>query len=258
MNWFHVGPSLTAAFLGSLVECVEAATIVLAVGTVRGWSSALLGTAVWLASLVALVVELGWALKAVPIVLLQLVIGTMLLLFGLNWLRKAVLRAAGLMPRHNEATAFMTTTAALAKTSAATSRRWDAVALVTTCKAVILEGIEVVFIVLSVRAAGQLLLPASIGAIIAGVTVAVAALILRRPLARIPENALKFSVGVLLASFGAFWIGEGAGLQWPGADLSILGLAAGVLVLSLASVAALRPQNALARATVESYERTMK
>jgi len=241
MNWIHTGPSLTAAFLGSLVECVEAATIVLAVGTVRGWRSALLGTAVGLAGLAALVVALGPALGAIPVTALQLIIGALLLLFGLNWLRKAVLRAAGVIPQHNEARAFVTTTAALAKTGAETSRRWDAVALVTTCKAVVLEGIEVVFIVLSVGAAGHLLLSASVGAIAAGVTVAVAAMILRRPLASIPENFLKFSVGVLLASFGVFWIGEGAGLHWPGADLSILGLAAGVLMLSLASVAALRP-----------------
>ena len=240
MNWIHTGPALTAAFLGSLVECVEAATIVLAVGVVRGWRSALLGTTGGLAGLVALVVILGPALAVIPLSALQLVIGALLLLFGLSWLRKAVLRAAGVMLRHDEARAFASTTAALATTKAGTSQRWDAVALVTTFKAVVLEGVEVVFIVLSVGAAGHMLVPASLGAVAAGVTVALAALVLRRPLASVPENTLKFSVGVLLASFGMFWIGEGSGLQWPGADLSILGLAAGFLTLSLLWVAALR------------------
>ena len=237
MNWIHTGPSVTAAFLGSLVECVEAATIVLAVGTVRGWRAALLGAAGGLASLAALVFVLGSALNVIPLTALQLIIGTLLLLFGLSWLRKAVRRAAGIMPRHDEARAFASTTAALATASAGTLRRWDAVALVTTFKAVVLEGIEVVFIVLSVGAAGHMLVPASLGAITAGLTVALAAVILRRPLANVPENTLKFAVGVLLASFGAFWIGEGAGLHWPGADLSILGLAGGFLALALTSVA---------------------
>jgi uncharacterized membrane protein len=240
MNWMHAGPSLMAAFLGSLVECVEAATIVLAVGTVRGWRSALLGTVAGLASLSALVVILGTTLENIPLTALQLVIGTLLLLFGLNWLRKAVLRAAGVLPRHDEVRAFASTAATLAKSSAATSQTWDAVALVTTFKAVVLEGVEVVFIVLSVGAAGHLLVPASVGAVAAGLAVTLAAFILRRPLASVPENTLKFSVGVLLASFGAFWIGEGAGLHWPGADLSILGLACGVLILSQLWVAAVR------------------
>jgi Ca2+/H+ antiporter, TMEM165/GDT1 family len=249
MNWIHAGPSLTAAFLGSLVECVEAATIVLAVGTVRGWRSALLGTTVGLAGLTALVFVLGPTLGAIPLTALQLVIGALLLVFGLNWLRKAVLRAAGVMTRHDEVRAFASTTAALAKTSAGMSGRWDAVALVTTFKAVVLEGIEVVFIVLSVGAAGHMLVPASLGAVAACVAVALTALILRRPLANIPENTLKFAVGVLLTSFGAFWIGEGAGLHWPGADLSILGLAGGFLTLSLVCVVALRPPQMQGRAS---------
>src|SRR5438034_180898 len=203
INWIHAGPSVTAAFLGSLVECVEAVTIVLAVGTVRGWRSALLGTAGGLGVLSALVVILGPALGAIPLTVLQLVIGVLLLLFGLSWLRKAVLRAAGVMALHDEGRAFASTTAALGKTAAAASRRWDTVAIITTFKAVVLEGIEVVFIVLSVGAAHHLIIPASLGAAGAGVTVALAALVLRRPLASVPENALKFAVGVLLGSFGA-------------------------------------------------------
>jgi len=240
MNWLHVGPSLTAAFLGSLVECVEAATIVLAVGTVRSWRSALLGTAGGLAALAALILTLGPALEAIPLGALQLAVGALLVLFGVSWLRKAVLRAAGVVPRRDEVRTFATTTAALATAGHAQWRGFDIVALAASFKAVVVEGIEVVFIVLSVGAAGHMLVPASAGAVAAGLTVALAALVLRRPLASIPENTLKFSVGVLLASFGTFWIGEGAGLNWPGADLSILGLASGVLTLSLLSVAAVR------------------
>jgi uncharacterized membrane protein len=153
------------------------------------------------------------------------------------------------MPRHDEVRAFASTTAALAKASVRMPSRWDAVALVTTFKAVFLEEIEVIVIVLSVGAAGHVLVPAGLGAVAACVAVALTAWILRRPLADIPENTLKFTVGVLLTSFGAFWIGEGAGFQWPGADLSIFGLAGGFLTLSLVCVAALRPPEIQGRAS---------
>src|SRR5437879_10301360 len=142
IDWIHSGPTMTAAFLGSLVECVEALTIVLAVGTVRGWRSALLGTAGGLAVLTALVVILGPALGVIPVTVLQLVIGLLLLLFGLSWLRKAVLRAAGIMPVRDERRAFEGAIAALAGTAEATSTRWDPVALVTTFKAVVLRSEE--------------------------------------------------------------------------------------------------------------------
>jgi uncharacterized membrane protein len=240
IDWIHAGPSVIAAFLGSLVECVEAATIVLAVGTVRGWRSALLGAAGGLAVLTALVVALGPALDVIPLTALQLVIGLLLLLFGLSWLRKAVLRAAGDIPLHDERRAFEGATAALADAPAAPATRWDPVALATTFKAVVLEGLEVVFIVLAVGAAGHLIVPASLGAIAAAVAVALAALALRRPLTRVPENTLKLSVGVLIGSFGAFWIGEGLGVPWPGGDLAILGLAAAFLAVSLITIAVLR------------------
>jgi len=236
IDWIHAGPALTAAFLASLVECVEAATIVLAVGTVRGWRSALVGMAAGLALLIALVVVLGPALGIVPLTVLQLVIGVLLLLFGLSWLRKAVLRAARVMPLHDERRAFAATTTALGAIAPAASGGWD------TFEAMVLECIAVVFIVLSVGAAHQMIVPASLGAAAAGVAVALAALVLRRPLASVSENTLKFSVGVLLASFGAFWIGEGLGFHWPGADLSILGLAGGFLILSSVTVVALRTE----------------
>jgi uncharacterized membrane protein len=160
INWIHAGPAVTAAFLGSLVECVEAVTIVLAVGTVRGWRSALLGTVAGLALLAGLVVVLGPALGVIPLSVLQLVIGLLLLLFGLSWLRKAVLRAAGRLALHDEARIFAGARATLTATDGAI--RWDTIALVTTFKAVVLEGLEVVFIVLTVGAAGHVLVPASL------------------------------------------------------------------------------------------------
>jgi uncharacterized membrane protein len=239
INWIHLGPSVTAAFLGSLVEFVEALTIVLAVGTVRGWRSALLGTAGGLIVLTGLVVLLGPTLTVVPMTVLQLVIGLLLLLFGLSWLRKAILRAAGMIPLHDEGEIFQTATAAL-RGPGASSIRWDAIAIVTTFKAVVLEGLEIVFIVLAVGTTGHMLIPASLGAVAAGLVVVLAGVALRQPLARVPENTLKFAVGVLIGSFGAFWVGEGLGFHWPGADLSILGLAGAFLITSLLIILALR------------------
>ena len=240
IDWIHAGPSVTAAFLGSLVECVEAVTIVLAVGMVRGWRSALLGAAAGLAALAALVGVLGPALGMIPITVLQVGIGALLLLFGLSWLRKAVRRAAGIIPLHDERRVFEGATAALGATAVARATRWDAIAMITTFKAVVLEGIEVVFIVLAVGAAGHMIAPASLGAAGAAVAVALAALVLRRPLTRVPENTLKLSVGVLIGGFGAFWMGEGLGVHWPGGDLAILGLAMVFLTMSLLITAVLR------------------
>jgi uncharacterized membrane protein len=238
-DWIHIGPHVTAAFLASLVEFVEALTIVLAVGTVRGWRSALIGTGSGVVTLGALVAILGRALTAIPISVLQLVIGLLLLLFGLSWLRKAVLRAAGVLPLHDEAEAYRGTTTALRRNEPAPVW-WDTIAIATTFKAVVLEGIEVVFIVIAVGSVGQMLVPAILGAAAAGIVVVLVGLVLRRPLARVPENTLKFAVGVLISSFGVFWVGEGLGFHWPGQDLSILGLLAGFLIVALTVVLALR------------------
>jgi len=240
VDWIHIGPHITAAFLASLVEFIEALTIVLAVGTVRGWRPALIGTGGGLITLGALVTFLGRALGAIPISVLQLVIGSLLLLFGLSWLRKAVLRAAGMIPLHDEAQAFRGTTSALRRNEPVRVISWDTIAIATTFKAVVLEGIEVVFIVIAVGSAGQMLVPAIVGAAAAGVVVVITGLALRRPLARVPENKLKLAVGVLISSFGVFWVGEGLGFHWPGQDLSILGLVAAFLLLSLTVVLALR------------------
>ena len=238
IDWTHVGPPMAAAFLGSLVEFIEALTIVLAVGTVRGWRSAMLGMSLGVLLLAALVVLLGPALGLIPITLLQLVVGVLLLLFGMRWLRKATLRAAGTIPLHDETEAFAKETDALRGKRFASAIGWDAIAVATAFKAVVLEGLEVAFIVIAVGSVGHMLIPASAGAVAAGVLVLSLGLVLHRPLARVPENTLKFAVGILISAFGVFWIGEGLGFHWPGNDLSILGLTVGFLIVSLIMVPA--------------------
>lgn len=229
-GWSHFGPSVVAAFLASLVEFVEALTIILAVGTVRGWRPALTGAAGGAALLLVLVVLFGPLLARVPLQPLKLVVGMMLLLFGMRWLRKAILRAAGVIPLHDENAAFASETSRLGMNGS----EW--VATVTAFKAVVLEGIEVVFIVIAVGATGGMLLSASLGAAAAGVLVIALGLIVHRPLARVPENTLKFAVGVLLTSFGIFWLGEGARFEWPGGDWAIPVVAAILLVAALAAI----------------------
>ena len=221
MHWTHAGPSILASFLASLVECVEALTVVLAVGSVRGWSSALAGSAAALAILLLLIAALGRALTRVPLHTLQLVVGALLLLFGLRWLRKAILRSSGHIPLHDEEAAFAKNSAALRSLPA--PGRWDRLAFATAFQIVMLEGTEVVFIVVAIGAGGAgLLLPASLGAVAALCVVTALGLALHRPLANVPENTLKFVVGVLLSAFGTFWVGEGAHLVWPAGDWSIL------------------------------------
>jgi uncharacterized membrane protein len=241
MTLLEAGPTTLAAFLASLVECVEAATIVLAVGTVRGWRSAFVGTSAALAILAALVAALGPALVHVPEHSLKLVVGLLLLLFGMRWLRKAMLRAAGVIALHDEEQVFRSETANLRLASL--SQRWgvEPIATVTAFKAVLLEGVEVAFLVIAIAAGGPDLLPAAIaGAVAAAVLVTAIAIIVHRPLARVPENTLKFAVGVLIAAFGLYWTGEGLGIAWPGGDLALIAIAACVLAAGLAGVAAAR------------------
>lgn len=239
MNWASVAPVVFAAFMASMVEFVEALTIVLAVGTVRGWRSALLGTITALAVLLALVAALGPALMRIPLQTVQLVVGTLLLLFGLRWLRKAVLRAAGVLALHDEAKAFNEETAALRLQGRAPGRAIDMLAFTTSFKIVMLEGIEVVFIVIAIGAGGALM-PAIVGAGLALLVVIGLGLWLHRPLASIPENSLKFGVGVLLAAFGTFWVGEGIGVEWPGEDWAVIALIALFLAVALMFVALCR------------------
>lgn len=237
--WAHAGPSIVAAFLASIVEFVEALTVVLAVGSVRGWRDTLLGTAAALGVLLLIVLVLGSALTRIPLDAIQLVVGAALLLFGLRWLRKAILRAAGVIPLHDEAAAFANETAAMQ--GQAVARGWDRVAFGAAFQITMLEGIEVVFIAIAIGAGGVgLLLPASVGALVALLFVMVLGLVVHRPLARVPENSLKFVVGVLLAAFGTFWVGEGIGITWPGADWSILALIAGYLAIALGTVSLCR------------------
>jgi Ca2+/H+ antiporter, TMEM165/GDT1 family len=243
-------PSMLAAFLASLVEFVEALTVVLAVGVVRGWRPALTGTGLALLVLLALVVILGPALTRIPLDVVQLVVGTLLLLFGLRWLRKAILRAAGVIARHDEAAAYAKETANL-QLRRNLSAGMDKVAVAAAFKIVMLEGIEVVFIVIAIGAAGRMLLPASVGALAALAVVILLGIVVHRPLARVPENTLKFVVGVLLSAFGTFWAGEGIGVAWPGEDRALLVLVAGYLVLALllvplARARAAKPQRRIA------------
>ncbi len=244
MSWAHVGTVILAAFLASLVEFVEALTIVLAVGTTRGWRSAIVGAGAGALFLTVLTLAVGPALQRIPLTSLQLVVGVLLVLFGMRWLRKAILRAGGVIGLHDEAAIYAKETAALARDGGGTPRsrlraRLDGVALATSFKGVTLEGLEVIFIVIA-TGAGGLLAPAALGATLAGSLVILAGLGLRRPLARVPENTLKFAVGVLLSAFGVFWIGEGLRYPWPGEDLALLALAGGFSVIALLAVAAVR------------------
>lgn len=211
--------TISAAFLASLVEFVEALTIVLAVGTVRGWRPALAGAGAAALALAVLVLLLGPHLASLNLAAFQFVVGVLLLLFGLRWLRKAILRAAGVLALHDEAQAFAKETAALrsaALRSAAVRPGFDFGAAATAFNGVFIEGIEVVFIVLTLGAVGHQLAAASVGAGAAALLVVVLGLIARRPLSQIPENALKLAVGALVAAFGTLWTGEGLGLAWPG------------------------------------------
>jgi uncharacterized membrane protein len=239
-NWAHIGPAVTAAFLASLVEAVEALTIVLAVATVRGWRPAGLGAVAGLVSLIIIVLALGPLLDLVPLHLLQLAIGVLLLLFGMRWLRKAVLRSAGVIPLRDEAVAFATKTAELRERANRQDARLDWLAALASFKAVLLEGLEVVFIILAVGAGRGSLLPASAGALAACLLVAGIGFVIHRPLARVPENTLKFAVGVMLSAFGVFWTGEGLGVAWPGADLAIVAFAALFLATGLAGASLAR------------------
>lgn len=222
----HLVAAALPAFLASLVEFVEALTIVLAVGITRGWRSALAGTLAATVLLGALVLAFGPALARVPIAVLQLVVGILLLFFGLRWLRKAVLRYAGAIALHDEAAIYAKQTQRL-QAADGRGERIDTIGFITAFKAVALEGLEVVFIVIALGATAGALVPASIGAALAGVVVVGAGFALNAPLARVPENTLKAAVGVMLSAFGTFWTGEGLHVVWPGEDLILLALVVG-------------------------------
>lgn len=235
MSWLHASTAFVAAFLASLVECVEALTIVLAVGTTRGWRASLFGAGASGIFLVVLIAIFGPALGRVPITTLQLIVGILLLLFGIRWLRKAILRAAGVISIHDEAKIYEAEKALMREAGASTRTRFDTIAFVACFKAVTLEGLEITFTVLAIGAGGSLLV-ASLGAALAALLVIALGIVLHRPLSRVPENTLKYIVGIMLTGFGIFWIGEGLGFPWPGEDLALLGMIAALLLLSMLGV----------------------
>jgi uncharacterized membrane protein len=226
-------------FLACAVEAVEATTVVLAIGTARHWRSALSGTIAALVSLAAVVAVLGPAITVLPLNVLRLAVGAVLLIFGLQWLRKAVLRAGGVKALHDEDAIFREQ---LAAAEAAASGRRGAIkdwyGFTVAFKSVVLEGLEVVFIALTFGANQHNIALAAIAAGVAVSVVAAAGVVVRAPLSRVPENAMKFVVGVLLCAFGTFWAVEGVGADWPGSDAAILGLIAtyGAVAVLLSAV----------------------
>jgi uncharacterized membrane protein len=235
------GPELSLAvsvFLACAVEAVEAFTIVLAVGTTREWSPALLGVGAGLLALAIVVGALGPAVTALPLGVLRVVVGGLLLTFGLQWLRKAILRAAGAKDKHDEEAIFRAEAAEAA--AAPASAGFDGYAFAISFKAVLLEGLEVAFIVLTFGANQEDVGLAAAAAVAAILAVLATGLALRAPLSRVPENGMKFAVGVLLTSFGIFWGAEGAGADWPGGDVALAPLVAVVLLAALAMAAEIR------------------
>src|SRR5207245_7074187 len=226
--------SFGAAFLGSAVESTEALTIVLAVGLTRGWRAPLPGTVAALVAPAVLVILFGQLIVTrIPDSALKLLVGTLLLLFGLRWLHKAVLRSAGVVALHDEQRAYQNTVNQL-------QRATDWVGFILALKGVFLEGLEVVFIVIAVGGTGRGLPVAVVGGLLAMVVVAITGVVVRRPLARVPENTLKYAVGIILTSLGTFWAAEGMGASWPLDFVSIGGLAVIYFVASRLAVQMIR------------------
>jgi uncharacterized membrane protein len=229
-----------AAFLASAVEGVEALTIVLALGITRGWRSTMIGVAAASATLAVVVAALGPALTVIPIRDLRLAVGGLLLVFGLQWLRKAILRAGGYKALHDEAEIYQRQSEEARVAGAELRRGVDWYAFTVAFKGVLLEGLEVAFIVLTFGSNQRNIPLAAAGAVTAVALVAVVGVAVRAPLARVPENTMKFAVGLLLTTFGTFWAVEGAGASWPGSDAALLVLLAFYAAVSLAMVRVLR------------------
>jgi len=238
-------PTLLSSGLACFVEMVEALTIVLAVAAVRGWRTAWAGTIPALAVLALIVAFGGPALRHLDLRPLQIVVGALLLLFGMRWLRKAILRAAGRIALHDEEIAYDHELKALAGTEQRRRFGIDIPAMVTAFNGVLIEGIEVVFIVVAVGSTSRRLDSAAAGAGVALAAVVALGLLLRRPLSSIPENALKFIVGVMLMSLGTLWTGEGIGLTWPFGDWAVVAMSIAYLVVALAISAMFRKHPAL-------------
>jgi uncharacterized membrane protein len=238
MSGSEVGLALSV-FLACSVEAVEALTIVLAVGTTRSWRSALYGVGAALLALAVLTAALGPALTSLPINALRVAVGGLLLVFGLQWLRKAILRATGLKALHDEAESFREEAEA-ARAAGGLDARIDPYSFTVAFKGSFLEGLEVVFIVITFGANQHDVGLAAVAAAVAVIAVVIAGAAVHAPLARVPENTMKFGVGVMLTSFGTFWGGEGAGAHWPGGDASLLAIIPCTLLFALAIVTLLR------------------
>ena len=230
---------MVSVFLACAVEAVEALTIVMAVGYTRSWPSALFGAGAAVLALGALVVGAGRALTSLPIDDLRILVGVFLLAFGLHWLRKAVLRAAGLKAMHDERDAYEHESMA-ARAAGRVPGKFDGYSFAISLKGVLIEGLEVVLIVISFGASQHRIGPAAAAAVLATALVIAAGVAVRAPLAQVPENTMKFAVGVMLSSFGIFWSGDGAGARWPGGDAILLAIIPAVLAASIAAVVLLR------------------
>jgi uncharacterized membrane protein len=231
---------VASAFLASAVEFVEALTIVLAAGLTRGWRSSLTGLAAATVVLAAIVAALGPTLKLIPIDVLRLVVGALLLAFGLQWLRKAILRASGYKALHDEEAIFAREAEEARAAGSEVRAGLDWYGFTLAFKGVLLEGLEVAFIVITFGSTQGRLDLAAIGAGAALVLVAVVGVVVHAPLSRVPENTMKFAVGVMLTTFGIFWSTEGAGARWPGNDASLPGVLAFVILMSFGAVTLLR------------------
>jgi uncharacterized membrane protein len=232
----NAGFLVLAVFLACAVEMVEATTIVLAVGVTRSWRSTLVGVGAAVVALAAVVGALGPTLTLVPLDALRLVVGSLLLAFGLQWLRKAILRASGFKALHDEDEIFRRETEAARSAAGGRRAGLDWYSFTLSFKGVLLEGLEVVFIVITFGTSERRLALATVAAAAAVVVVVAAAVLVRAPLARVPENSLKFGVGLLLTTFGAFWATEGVGASWPGGDAALLGILAFLGLASFVSV----------------------
>jgi uncharacterized membrane protein len=229
-----------AVFLACTVEAVEALTIVLAIGTTRGWRAAWWGVAAGLGSLAVIVAVLGPAVTAIPLGALRVAVGGLLLVFGLQWLRKAVLRAGGRKALSDEQARYRRTAGAAAEAGGVPAGELDRYGVAVAFKGVLLEGLEVAFIVVTFGAGRHRLGIAAASAVAAVLVVAAAGIAARAPLARVPENTMKFAVGVLLCAFGMFWSAEGAGARWPGGEAALPVLVVGLAAVALTMAAWLR------------------
>jgi uncharacterized membrane protein len=239
-SWNIAAPAIGAAFLASIVEVVEAFTIILAVGTLRGWRPAISGAFAGLVVLVVIVLALGPVLDRIPLQPLQLTIGILLLLFGMGWLRKAILRSAGVIPLHDEIAVFHKEQADLLEGAGRHDQSLNWLAGMTAFKAVLLEGLEVIFIVIAVGSGRGLTGVAALGAMAACILVLFIGFLVHKPLSRVPENTLKFAVAIMLCSFGVFWTGEGLGVPWPGEDLMLFAFAALFMLTGLTMATVLK------------------